>query len=44
MMAQKGPTKPRPLNEGYSKGNTRTTPNRGRQAAPPPKPKPSPKK
>lgn len=38
-MAQK-PEKPRPLNEGQSKGNTRTTPTISRQAPPPPPPKP----
>ena len=45
-MAQKNPRKPRPLNEGHSKGNTRSTPSSGRQAPPPPppKPKPTPKK
>lgn len=43
-MAQKNPRKPRPLNEGHSKGNTRSTPSSGRQAPPPPPPKPTPKK
>ena len=41
-MAQKTPQrpKPRPLNEGSSKGNTRNVSNAGRQAPPPPPPKP----
>lgn len=41
-MAQKRPPKPRPINEGSSKGNTRNVSNSGRQAPPPPRPTPKP--
>ena len=39
-MAKQSNPKPRPLNEGVSKGNTRPVTNAGRQAPPPPAPKP----
>ncbi len=38
-MAQKIPTRPRPLNEGVSKGNTKKPPRTARQAPPPPPPR-----
>lgn len=41
-MGEKTPQKPKPINEGSSKGNTRNVSNTGRQAPPPPRPTPKP--